>query len=77
MSRETLNAILCLGILHEKVRKILEETQEIDCSKHNSDWHSEHEREAELLDQARAQVSYLRDKFEELLLVFDQMKNFE
>lgn len=77
MSRETVNAILCLGILFEKVRKTLEETRELDCSDRNPNWQSEHEREAELLEQARAQISYLQEKFQEMLDCFAQMRDCE
>lgn len=66
MSKEEFNGILCLGIIFEKVRKTLEETQEIDCSRCNPNWQSEYLRESELLDEARQNISYLKRIIEEI-----------
>jgi hypothetical protein len=63
------DAILRLGRAQEKLKTILETYLDQSISKHDPEWHSEYERESDLLDETRRKLNCLHDNLWDLMAV--------
>jgi hypothetical protein len=61
------DAIVRLGRAQEKLKNILQEHLDDRYSKHDPNWDSEYEREANLLDDARLKLNCLHDSLWDLM----------